>query len=81
MTVTYGTVCAQFLVIITLHQLALDNEPYSKETFPIIPDSIYVQVLFSGSSSKENAQALITEGLIYVTGHTAFQRYLIYQVI
>ncbi|UYV75619.1 hypothetical protein LAZ67_13000765, partial [Cordylochernes scorpioides] len=60
-TITYGTACAPYLAIRTLHQLADDeamNYPVASE---IVKRDIYVDDLLTGAYTVEEAQVLIRQ--------------------
>ncbi|UYV75949.1 hypothetical protein LAZ67_13001892, partial [Cordylochernes scorpioides] len=60
-TITYGTACAPYLAIRTLHQLADDeatNYPVASE---IVKSDFYVDDLLTGADTVEEAQVLIRQ--------------------
>lgn len=54
-TVTYGTSCAPYLAIKTLHQLAEDESQNFPDESQILKTDVYMDDLLTGTSSDENA--------------------------
>lgn len=61
LTVTYGTSCAPFLAIRTLHQLAKDYSYEFPDACRVILEEFYVDDLLSGAHSNEEANQLISD--------------------
>ncbi|GBM53571.1 hypothetical protein AVEN_60688-1, partial [Araneus ventricosus] len=61
LTVTYGTSCAPYLAIRTLHQLAADEMSTSPEACKIIREHFYVDDLLTGANSVSHAKVLVSE--------------------
>lgn len=57
-TVTFGTSCAPFLAIRTLHQLAQDEKNNFPEACSILKDDFYVDDLLTGSETVEGARRI-----------------------
>lgn len=60
-TVTYGTACAPYLAIKTLHKLAEDCQVENPRISKIIRENFYMDDLLCGASSPEEASKLIYE--------------------
>ncbi|CAG9137619.1 unnamed protein product [Plutella xylostella] len=58
LTVTYGTSCAPFLAIRTLHQLASDECEEFPEEAAILKTDMYMDDLLTGASTEEHAVIL-----------------------
>lgn len=55
-TVTYGTSCAPFLAICTLHQLAIDEKSEHPISSNVVLNDFYVDDMLTGTESYENAK-------------------------
>lgn len=60
-TVTYGTKAAPFLAMMTLKQLALDEQENFPEASQIVQNSFYMDDLLCGSNDSETARRLVNE--------------------
>lgn len=61
LTVTYGTACAPFLAIRTLHQLAKDYKSEFPTAAQSILENFYVDDFLGGSDSIDAAKQLVTD--------------------
>ncbi|GBN83092.1 hypothetical protein AVEN_233324-1 [Araneus ventricosus] len=61
LTATYGTSCAPYLAIRTLHQLAADEMSTSPEACKITREPFYVDDLLTGANSVSHAKVLVSE--------------------
>ncbi|GFX79260.1 uncharacterized protein TNCV_695721 [Trichonephila clavipes] len=57
-TVTYGTVSASFLAMITLLQLSRDEEKSFPLAAPVLRDNVYMDDVLCGAASLMEAKAL-----------------------
>ncbi|GBN58621.1 hypothetical protein AVEN_205852-1 [Araneus ventricosus] len=72
LTVTYGTACAPFLAMRTLHQLAQDYENSFLDTAKVIRENFYVDYLLNGADSVPEESRRLVKDLIQVMGMEGF---------